>query len=150
MFYRFLVSIYWNELLLENSLEYLGSCTITGRILDSQVVNNVDAVRKSRISTIELDTLSKSYQLRQFRQSKLSTNVAISSTEVSMTHPSQNNKWRQEAAIKDSLEKSIQHLQSQGYLSLCISILVNIPWILLLLFVRETIEYNQETDTPSH
>lgn len=100
--------------------------------------------------------------MRKYHKSKLfetTTGSSMSSkpkdisTTSSMIHTSSNQQriqFLQESTIKNSIKKSIYYLQLEGYLSLIISILVNIPWILLLFFVKESIEYNNKTDPPSY
>jgi hypothetical protein len=54
--------------------------------------------------------------------------------------------WLRSLSIKYCLDQSIRRFELLGLLSLFASVLINLPWILLIILVRENIQYDPETD----
>jgi hypothetical protein len=192
---------------METSFEYVGSCTRTGQIILSSehraIVTSksvrasvpvhqskdLDAeghCRQQRHSTVDLDALSKAYQQRKHRKTKIpeifspSTPLPLPlptpSTETPpqpppppprhhpqpqprthvVTFPHHQSKadgggqpqWLRPLSIKYCLDQSIRQMELLGFLSLFAAVLINVPWVLLIVLLRENIQYNPATDAP--
>jgi hypothetical protein len=136
----------------------------------------IDSPKKRQYSVLELDKLSQSYRERKQRKSKhLETAAAAVAAEgieweenpslisvkpikISMTLPPPTatpheeeekqitSQWIPKNEIEKQIDQSVQQIELTGYFYLIGAVIVNIPWILFLLFIRETIQYDSETD----
>lgn len=175
MFYKFLLNLYWEDLVHEKDLfEYIGLCSRSGEILihsdQLKSSKNKSLTQHKRISTFEIESLSESYKNRRKKKLTLQSNneqqqqqqqkelieknyssmmkTIIPSKIIDPLNQSQLQSTSQ--SLKDSLKKkldsSINWLSTSSYIYLLLSILVNIPWILLILFIQTNIKYNSNTD----
>lgn len=120
-----------------------------------------ESYKNKRKTKLSLNSIYKTQNLNQSIQSNNNSNNENLSTMKTIT-PSkiiyplnrsiplnfQNNSTNSTInnIIKMKLDESIDWLVTSGYIYLLFSILVNIPWILLVIFIRTNIDYNPNTD----
>jgi hypothetical protein len=120
-----------------------------------------------KYSLLEIDQLSQSYRERKQRKSKLhhdtpSSFTSVKPLKISSTPPSLPSlpskaildpphheeddpqdespiQWIPKNEMKEQIDQSVRHIEWIGYLSLLGAVIVNIPWILFLVLIRETI-----------
>jgi hypothetical protein len=155
--YQFLISVYWEELICFDSFEFIGSCTQEGEILlpPKDCKSSTQSSKRQRLiqhlSPVDVTSLSQSY--RQRRQKKSTINhLTTGITPVvrpASIHDHSESQYPTSQLINRELGSSLKWFVISGYLYLLGGVLLNIPWILLILFVRENIQYNPSTDTCS-